>query len=317
LSKIWHPDKNPNNPEAEDKFAEINNAYEVLKDEEKRRIYDQHGEEGLKKQQGGGNRGWNPFSDFFGFNRQGGQDNTKRGPDVGMPLFVELKDLYLGKEIRVTNRRQVLCFECRGSGAENQEDVKPCSACGGKGVKIVKKQLGPGFVQQMQMTCDVCNGKGTVTTSTCPHCGGTKVEIDEDTLIISVERGMKDGQEITFTQAGDVQPDTKPGDLKFVIVTLSDAEFSREGDDLHYTLRISLLEALVGYEREIEHLDGRIIPISRTKITVPGHTSKLRGEGMPHHEFPSQKGTLFIHHEIIFPSALTEEQKTGFRDLLK
>merc|ERR1712137_705152 len=115
---------------------------------------------------------------------------------------------------------------------------------------------------------------------------------------------MPDGHEIVFSQAGDVQPDTTPGDLKFRVVTLPDPEFSREGNDLHYTMRISLLEALVGYNRQIEHLDGRIIPITRSKITVPGHISKLRNEGMPFHEFPSQAGTLFVHHEIIFPSNL-------------
>ena len=164
----------------------------------------------------------------------------------------------------------MLCSECRGSGAENPDDVKKCTSCGGKGVKIVKKQLGPGFVQQMQTTCDVCGGKGTIATSKCPHCGGTKVEIGEDTLIISIERGMPDGYPIVFSQAGDVQPDTTPGDLRFQIVTRPDPEFSREGNDLHYTMRISLLEALVGYERQIEHLDGRIIPITRSKITVPG-----------------------------------------------
>lgn len=319
LSKKWHPDKNPGNSEAEEKFAQINSAYEVLKDEEKRRTYDQYGEDGLKKQAGGrGGGGWNPFADFFGGGFGGHHGETeRRGPEITLPVFVELKDLYNGREVRVTNRRQILCTECRGSGAENPDDVKTCHECGGRGVKIVKKQLGPGFIQQMQVHCDACNGQGKVASSTCPHCGGSKVEIGEDTLIISIERGMPDQHQIVFNRAGDISPNTAPGDLKFTVVTVPDPNFSREGNDLHYTLRITLLEALVGYTREITHLDDHRVPITRSKVTIPGFTSKIKGEGMPHHEFPSQRGDLLVHHEIIFPRTLTEEQKSAFRELLK
>lgn len=234
-----------------------------------------------------------------------------------LPVWVELKDLYLGREVKVVNRRQMLCSECRGTGAENPDDVKKCTSCGGSGVKTVKKQLGPGFIQQMQTTCDVCNGKGKVASSTCPHCGGTKTEIGEDILVISIEKGMPEGHEIKFTQAGDIVPGQTPGDLIFRVSTYPDPSFTREENDLHYTLRISLLEALTGYDKIIEHLDGHHVPVSRSRITIPGFTSTIKGEGMPYHEFPSQKGNLFIHHEIIFPKFLTEEQKQGFRDLLK
>lgn len=241
----------------------------------------------------------------------------RKGADITLPLYVNLKDLYLGRDIRVVNRKQELCFECRGSGAENPDDVKPCRACNGQGIKVIKKQLGPGFVQQMQVQCDACGGKGKVASSTCPHCHGTKVETGEETLTISVERGMPDGHEIVFPRAGDVQPNMTPGDLRFKIATNADPEFSREGNNLHYTLRITLLEALVGYQRQIEHLDGHQVPVSRTQVTVPGFVSRVDNEGMPHHEFPSQRGTLLVHHEIIFPRSLTKEQKDAIRVLLK
>jgi len=314
LSKQWHPDKNPGNEEAADKFAQINNAYEVLSDDEKRRIYDQYGEEGLKK--GSGGSGWNPFADIFGFNRGGGAGGMKKGADIGLPIFVKLEDLYLGKEIRVANRKQVLCSHCRGSGAERPEDVKQCPACRGTGVKTIKKQLAPGFVQQMQTTCDVCGGKGSTASSTCHQCSGTKVEIGEDILNVYIERGMPDGYQIRFPQAADEIPETQPGDITFTVVTAPHTEFRREGHDLHYTLRITLLEALIGFDKTIEHLDGHLVPVKRNRVTVPGYVGKISGEGMPHHEFPSNRGTLFVTHEIIFPKALTEEQKQGFRDLL-
>jgi len=318
LSKIWHPDKNPGNEEAEEKFAQINNAYEVLNDEEKRRIYDQYGEEGLKKNKQGGGGGWNPFADFFGFGRQGNSaESMRKGADIGLPVFVSLEDLYLGKEIRVANRKQVLCSHCRGSGAENPDDIKKCTSCGGQGVKVVKKQLAPGFVQQMQTTCEVCNGKGTIASSTCHQCGGSKIEVGESILVISIERGMPDGYQIRFPQAADETPDTIPGDITFTVVTNPHPRFRREGNDLYYTLQISLLEALVGFDKTIEHLDGHLVPLKRNRITVPGYVGRINNEGMPQHEFPSQRGHLFVTHEIVFPKSLTEAQKQAFRELLK
>ena len=135
---------------------------------------------------------------------------------------------------------------------------------------MIKKQLGPGFIQQMQTTCEVCGGKGTIATSTCQHCHGSKVEVGEETLVISIEKGMPDGHQIRFQQAGDEVPDTIPGDINFHLRTAPHPLFRREGNDLHYELQISLLEALVGYDRIIEHLDGHQVPVKRNRITIPG-----------------------------------------------
>jgi len=183
-------------------------------------------------------------------------------------------------------------------------------------MKMKVQQLGPGFVQQTQSVCDECGGKGKKVTSTCPHCGGKKVEIGEENMMVSVERGMQEGEKIVFSQEANEAPDTTPGDLIFKVVTAPHKRFVRKGDDLHYSLTISLLEALVGFSKKIKHLDGHTVDVIRTEVTRPGQVLSVEGEGMPVHTFPSQSGNLHIEITVKFPTSLTEEQKEGFQKLL-
>jgi DnaJ-related protein SCJ1 len=324
LSMQLHPDKNPGNKEVEQRYMEINEAHDVLKDADKRRIYDQYGEEGLK--QGGGNsggRGFDPFGDLFGFGRRGrggqgsGGHDMRQGPSIEVPLEVSLEDLYVGKELEVLHKKQLLCSHCRGTGAENPDDVKKCSSCGGSGVKMVTKKLGPGFVQQMQTTCNVCGGKGQTVTTKCGKCHGSKVEAGSETLMIIVEKGMADGHHIHFAGQCDETPDTQPGDLTFVVVTAPHPTFERDGNNLKIHMRITLLEALVGFSKTIEHLDGHQVAIERSQVTTPGFVQKIAGQGMPHHEWSSEYGDLLVEYRILFPRVLNGEQREGFRKLLR
>jgi len=317
LSLKWHPDKNKGNPEAEEKFVEISNAYEVLGDEEKRRKYDQFGEEGLKEN--GRTHFSSPFDIFksFGFGGTPNQQpDEKRGPSVTIPLEVTLKDLYLGKELKVAHKKQVLCPKCRGSGAKRAEDVVICSKCKGTGVITVTQQLGPGFVTQTQRSCDKCGGKGKTIKSTCPYCNGKKVSIGEDTFTVLVERGMPDGHHIVFEQESDEDPEIVPGDVIFKISTLPDPVFKRDGHNLHMDYTISLLEALIGFKKTFKHFDGHEVVISKSDITKPGEIFVIKEEGMPHHDYPSQTGDLIIKFIIEMPQSLTEEQKEQFKKLL-
>lgn len=322
LSLKYHPDKDPSE-EAKKKFVELANAYEVLGDEEKRRIYDQYGEDGLKNN--GQQNFHNPFDIFSAFggggfnfrsNTGGGQMQNK-GPDLEIELEVTLKDLYLGKIFDVAHRKQTLCHKCRGTGAKKASDVTTCSGCKGTGMKVKVHQLGPGFVQQTQSVCDECGGKGKKVTSTCPHCSGKKVEVGEETIMVALERGMQDGEKIVFSQQADEAPDTTPGDLIFRVVTVPHKRFVRKGDDLHFSMTISLLEALVGFSKKIKHLDGHTVDVIRTEVTKPGQVITIEGEGMPVHNFPSQTGNLHIEFTVKFPTSLTEEQKEGFKNLLQ
>eukprot|EP01104_Vermistella_antarctica_P013996 TRINITY_DN432_c5_g1_i2.p1 TRINITY_DN432_c5_g1~~TRINITY_DN432_c5_g1_i2.p1 ORF type:complete len:373 (+),score=110.14 TRINITY_DN432_c5_g1_i2:158-1276(+) len=319
LSMLYHPDKNPNEI---DKYHTIVGAYEVLSDPEKRRVYDQYGEEGLKQYSGngGGGGGGSPFDMFFGGGRHrggGGASNMPKGADVVIPLEVSLQDLYEGAVFKVRHRKQVLCTHCRGTGTDKPEDLKTCPTCKGKGHRIVRQQMGPGFTMQSQVTCDACNGKGKIASSKCHHCGGTKVESGDDYVVVHVEKGMIDDQVIEFEQEADQHPGEIPGDLQFKVRTAAHAKFVRKGDNLHYQSSISLLEALVGFEKTFKHLDGHEVKIERTQVTIPGFTLEIKEEGMPMHEFPSQKGDLYVTFTIRFPIAVTAEQAVGFKQLLK
>jgi len=317
LSLKYHPDKNP---DAKDKFVDISDAYDVLADEDKRRIYDQFGEEGLK--QGGGHQARNPFDIFssFGFGGGGFQQQApqeRKGPSVEIPLEVTLKDIYLGKEYRVAHKKQVLCPKCRGTGAKDANDVQTCPDCRGSGTKVITQQLGPGFVTQTQTTCTRCNGKGRISKSTCPSCGGKKVAIGEDTLTVVLERGMADGAVITFESEADEHPDENPGDVHFRVATAPHKRFVRQGDNLHMKMTISLLEALVGFTKTFKHLDGHEVEVKQDAVTKPGEVIRISGEGMPLHSDPSSFGELFIEFSLRMPESLTEQQKEGFRSLLE
>jgi len=298
LALQYHPDKvtgtDAEKKAAAKKFAEINNAYEALSDPEKRKIYDTYGEEGLKQQQGQGNRpqGGNIFDFFFGGGGFGGgqeeEERVPKGHDVHVDLFVSLKNLYLGKEIKVTRDKAV---------------VKPASGtrkCKCK-QKLVTRQLGPGMFQQYH-------------TQVCEDCPNVKLEREQEILTVHVEPGMTNGQHITFFEEGEPIIDGEPGDLKFVIRQTPDSRWERRGNDLLINETISLVDALTGFSREIEHLDGHKVKIGITGVTKPGDYQYIEGEGMPV-EAATSRGNLFVHYSISFPPALTEEQKRVVREL--
>lgn len=322
LSLKYHPDKIKGDKSKEEKYVEIGNAYEVLSDEEKRRIYDQYGEEGLKN--GGGVKFNNPFDIFssFGFGGGGGghahnHHEQRKGPSVEIPLEVTLQDLYLGKSFTVGHKKQVLCHKCRGTGAKDSDDVQTCPDCGGSGTKIFTQQLGPGFITQTQRTCDKCGGKGKIVKSTCPVCKGAKVEIEDDTITVYVEKGMPNGHSIIFEQEADEAPEITPGDVIFKIVTLPHKRFTRVEHDLHMKMNITLLEALVGFSKTFKHLDGHDVTVTKDSVTKPGEIIMVPEEGMPHHNYASQTGNLYVEVSIKMPNSVTEEQKQAFRELLK
>eukprot|EP00732_Lithocolla_globosa_P005254 Lithocolla_globosa_v1_NODE_5318_length_1261_cov_162.312604.p1 type:complete len:358 gc:universal NODE_5318_length_1261_cov_162.312604:1208-135(-) len=308
LSRKFHPDKNPGNKEAEEKFVKMAEAYEVLSDEEKRRIYDQYGEEGLKQRQGGGFS--NPFDIFShfsgGFGGQGRRGQQK-GPDINMEFSVTLEDLYLGSTSEVEVNKRVICDSCRGSGAASDDDVKTCSACGGKGSKVVKQQMGGFFVKQ-EVQCDKCGGKGKTITKKCPTCSGKKVIRGSTQITVEVERGMPDGHVISFERGADQGPDITAGDLRFIVSTAPHPSFIRRGDNLYTTETLTLKEALVGFKKSIKHLDGHEVELVRTSVTQPGFVQEILEEGMPIHNYPSSKGKLFVEYRIVMPPSLTPEQ---------
>ncbi|KAJ8323757.1 hypothetical protein BDV3_001773 [Batrachochytrium dendrobatidis] len=305
LSKKYHPDKNPGNKEAEDKFVELAKAYEIIIDDEKRRVYDQYGEDGLKENS---QQFRNPF-DFFNQGFNGGQRAERRGPSINMILDVTLEEIFNGKEIDVEINRQVICPSCRGSGAKSHDHIHTCQTCGGSGVRIVRQQIAPGFTQQIQTTCNVCNGRGKIVKSKCPVCDGLKVKRGSSQITVQVEKGMANDQELVYEGEADQSPDVATGHVKFTLRVAEHERFTRVGDNLYMNDAISLREALLGFERKFTHLDGSSFAVSRKAVTQHGFVQTIPSKGMPKHEFPSDGGDLFIEYQVVLPATLTDAQR--------
>lgn len=241
----FHPDKNKEEGAAE-KFGEIARAYEVLSDEEKKEIYDQYGEEGVKQHEGGrgggggGGFGAEDFFSQFGFNFGGGgrgQQRESQTPDVEVPLYVTMKQLYLGETIEVEYIREVLCVNWQECMSNSQD-------CQGPGIRVRMQQLAPGFVQQVQQRDDRCVAPGKQWRSNCSACP-TKTVTEKIDLTIDLTAGMRSGEAITFENVADEKPGFTAGNLHFKIIEMEDPLFHRDRDNLYKTIEIPLVDALV------------------------------------------------------------------------
>ncbi|CAA2969328.1 dnaJ protein homolog [Olea europaea var. sylvestris] len=311
-----HPDKG-GDPE---KFKELAHAYEVLSDPEKREIYDEYGEDALKEGMGGGGGGMHDpfdiFQSFFGGSPFGGGGSSRgrrqrKGEDVAHPLKVSLEDLYLGTTKKIPISRNVLCSKCSGKGSKSGASMK-CSGCKGTGMKVTIRQLGPGMLQQMQHPCNECKGTGETINDKdrCSQCKGEKVVSQKKVLEVHVEKGMQNGQQITFHGEADEAPDTITGDVVVVVQQREHPKFKRKGDDLFVEHSLSLTEALCGFQFILSHLDGRklLIKSQPGEVVKPDSTKAINEEGMPMHGRPFMKGKLYIHFNVDFPKSLAPEQ---------
>jgi len=246
------------------------------------------------------------FGNFFGGGQQGGGE--QRDSDLRIRLRVSLLDLYIGKEIEYTYTRNVVCPHCRGSGADSHDDIKECDKCQGKGHILQRQQIAPGFIQTFQTNCPKCNGKGKMIGLSCHVCHGDKIVKGLEELTVYIEKGMMDGHEIKFDEFGEERADRNPGNLVFIITQIHDRLFRRDKNNLHMDYYITLKEALLGFEKEIEHLDKHIVTIKQTKVTQPGELIIIKGEGMPVHESSGEFGDLYVIVNIMFPNELTPLQ---------
>jgi len=307
----WHPDKNPNNPEAEEKFKEINEAYEVLSDKGKRETYDRFGKEGLTE---GGFHASDPF-DFFGHFFGGGgsrSQQTKRTKDLQHPLYISLADLYKGitKKMRVS--RNILCDGCKATGSTREGAVTKCTGCDGNGVRI-EVQVHGNMRLQRQTACSICSGKGEVIPDSekCPKCGGDKVVRDAKVITVEVTRGMKWNEALSFYGESDQAPDCISGDLIFVLKPKQEdnSHFERKGNDLYLKQNITFIDALTGVNFVVQHLDDRELLLSYPDVINPGDVLCVTNQGMPIPGQLDKFGDLFITFNVTFPEKITEAQK--------
>ncbi|EGR28735.1 hypothetical protein IMG5_169320 [Ichthyophthirius multifiliis] len=313
LSVQYHPDKNKD-AGATEKYQQINTAYEVLKDKDLRRAYDQEGEEGVKRYQAQKQQGNSPDMDFFGgifgnFFGGGNKRNVeKRGPELKIKLYTSLEDIYSGNEVPFFITKQVLCPHCRGTGANDPDDVKTCPACNGGGYIIRKQQIAPGYYQQFQAQCDRCSGKGKILRSKCQVCQGQKTMQGYDEMSVFIERGIEDGQTIKFEGGGDDYVDMSSSDIIFEIKELAHPVFERKKNNLHVSVELTLREAIFGFKKKIKHLDNHFVKINKVGVTQPGEIQKIVGEGMPLHQQSQTYGDLYIQYKVRLEKSYTSQQ---------
>lgn len=322
----YHPDKNPGDDSAAEKFKEAAAAYEVLSDPDKRARYDQFGHAGVDGAGGGGggfqyqgdiNDIFSRFSDIFegagfdffsGGTRSGGRRRGgQRGSDLRLRLALTYEEILTGVRKKLKLKRKVTCDRCNGSGAEGTSGRETCPTCGGAGQ--VRRQVGGGFFSQVVVsTCPTCNGSGQVVKDACKKCHGDGRMPSDDTLEVDIPAGVREGMQLTLRGKGNAgQHGGPPGDLLIQIEEKEHEYFEREGDNLFYDLAISFPDAALGTTVNVPTLDGLV----RFKVepgTQSGKLVRLRSKGLPDLN-TQRRGDQLVHISVFTPTKLSREEK--------
>jgi molecular chaperone DnaJ len=323
LAMQFHPDRNPDNPEAEEKFKEATEAYSVLSDAEKRERYNQYGHAGVN---GGGGGGFDPsnfgdfsdifgdiFSDFFGNAAAGsgrGRSRSQRGGDARADLTLTFEEAAFGKKTTIKVRRYETCELCKGSGSAGGKGPSACPTCAGRG----QVRYQQGFFS-IARTCPSCQGLGRVISDPCSKCKGETRVMRERTVDVSVPAGVEDGTRIRYQEQGDFGANGGPaGDLYVMLNVKPHSFFERDGKDLHCSIPVSFAQAALGAEIMVPMLDGGEHKLKVPEGTESGTTFRIRGKGVPALQ-SSGKGDLFVKVRVQTPHKLTKRQRELLAEL--
>lgn len=328
LAVKYHPDKNPGDKTAEEKFKEASEAYEVLSDDQKRSIYDQYGHAGLEGMGAGGGGGFDPshfqgfediFGDFGGIFENlfgGGRKSSSsrggpaRGASLRYDLSISFEDAVFGTKAEIQYQCNSTCPTCKGSGSAGG-GRKTCSACQGTG----QIRRSSGFFS-IASPCPACHGEGTIIENPCKDCGGSGLQRKRQKILVTIPAGVEDGKRITIPRQGDAGPNGgPPGDLLVFIRVHKHPLYERSGPDLYCAIPISMTQAALGSEITISSLDKRQIKIKIPAGTQNGKLLRIKEEGVP--VANSRRGDLYIKIIVRIPSKLSARSKALLTEVSK
>ena len=327
----YHPDRNPGDKEAEEKFKEAAEAYDVLRDPQKRARYDQFGPEGVNGAGGFGGGGMNMddifsmFGDIFGgrggFGGFGGGGRPRkpqyRGGDLRLKVRLTLQEIATGVTKKFKVKKKVTCSHCHGSGAEGSGATEACPTCHGSGY-VIKTQQSIFGMMQTQTVCPTCGGEGTVIKNKCKECGGEGVVNGEEVVEVKIPAGVGDGMVVTVTGKGHAaRRNGVPGDIQVYIEEETDKNLLREDNNLIYNLLLDIPTAALGGDAEIPTIDGKV-KIKIEPGTQPGKVVRLRGKGLPAVQgYGYGTGDLIVNISVYIPETLTKEERKFLEEMRK
>ncbi|MCL1836180.1 MAG: molecular chaperone DnaJ [Treponema sp.] len=322
-----HPDKNPGNKEAEEKFKEATEAYEVLADDKKKAAYDQFGFAGVDSMGGGQTHDWSNFrgfedifggSDFgsifesiFGFGggfRRGGQGGVRQGANLRYDIEIPFKDAVFGTKVEIQFSHSESCPGCKGSGAASGAGRKTCPTCQGSG----QVRLSQGFFS-VATTCHTCRGEGYIIEKPCMECGGSGTQKKRQKIMVTIPSGTENGKRVVIPRQGDAGPNGgPPGDLYVVIRIKPHEYFERQNLDLYCAVPISITQASLGAEIYVSTLDNKTIKVKVPAGTQNGKMLRIRDEGVPS---GNRRGDLYIKLIVRVPEKLSRRGKELLEEL--
>ncbi len=305
LALQYHPDRNPGNREAEERFKEIVEAYAVLSDPEKKKLYDLYGEEGLRSSASHDPReGFSSIFDLFDSFFNLGREEATRGAHVERTVWISLKEAALGTRKEVEIERASLCPHCRGSGADPEGGWRRCPLCGGSG-EVVQGS----FFFRIARTCPRCGGRGYIPVKTCKICGGRGFVREKKKITLEIPPGVEDGTVLVASGHGHAGGSTGArGDLRITIRIKEDPRFKRRGPHLISEIKVDYLTALLGGSVDFEDLLGEKLSVKIPPGTQPGDEIKIPRRGMPlaHRD---KRGDLFLKVRVEIPRKLSRKER--------